>query len=719
MTQTLLGFFATGSSYYPPHHAEGDWERDVRRMAEAGLKVIRTAELLATWDRIEMRRGQPDWSWLDRIFELAGQYGLKIILGTGSCNPPIWLTEMYQDLQIVSRDSVPYPTATMWGWACKEHAGYRAEVERYLTLLLERYGQHPALLAWQIDNEPGFPLVPRNNQPTIDHYCYCEQHARGFRKWLRAKYGNISALNQAWAWDPTHHQYYDWHLVSPPRSMPTEWGGVTHWLDWRTYQYDALAEFLRWQNNLIKARDNKHPTYTNIFCWSGQEMLMGMDGWRLARVGDAIGYDIYPTINRRCFTQPEYVSMYLDTAASQARQAGVEFWLPEIESGPLLGWALGPDHNTNGLDVKRFNLEFIAHGAKLILYQGYREWNCIPLHWGALVDFHGVPTQRYHAAAEVNRVIADNESLILNARPLAARIAILDDPANHTVLVGMGAYDHMVLCVRGCYQAFWSQGYRVDFVSPAGLAADIPYDVICLPFAMLITADTGQRLREFVERGRTLIAFAKCAMLDDKGWSWNDRPGAGLAEVFGVMETSIERQDRIELRMNTGETLPGYWHKQNLVVSHGAEVLATFADGSPAMVSCQFGRGRAIYIATHLDAATVVLPKRAGAVRSVFRQFMNTAGIKPIVELAGGDPDALALGVAPHLLVSGDSHMFVAVNNSPNEISFAARLPGLTAQRTVRDLFSGHIMTAHADSGALTFDLTLRAWDGTMLELHE
>jgi hypothetical protein len=98
---------------------------------------------------------------------------------------------------------------------------------------------------------------------------------------------------------------------------------------------------------------------------------------------------------------------------------------------------------------------------------------------------------------------------------------------------------------------------------------------------------------------------------------------------------------------------------------------------------------------------------------------MNTAGIEPVVELVGSDPDAMALGVDPHLLVSGDSHMFVAVNNSPNDIFFTARLPGLTAQRTARDLFSGHLMTAHADSGALTFDLTLRAWDGTMLELHE
>ena len=58
-------FFPLGASYYPPHHDEQDWARDVARMAEAGMTCIRSAELLASWDYIEKVRGQPDWRWLD------------------------------------------------------------------------------------------------------------------------------------------------------------------------------------------------------------------------------------------------------------------------------------------------------------------------------------------------------------------------------------------------------------------------------------------------------------------------------------------------------------------------------------------------------------------------------------------------------------------------------------------------------------------------------
>ena len=67
--KNLLSFLPMGSSYYPPHHDSADWERDVQRMVAAGLNTIRTAELLASWDKIEMIRNQPDWSWLDEIFK--------------------------------------------------------------------------------------------------------------------------------------------------------------------------------------------------------------------------------------------------------------------------------------------------------------------------------------------------------------------------------------------------------------------------------------------------------------------------------------------------------------------------------------------------------------------------------------------------------------------------------------------------------------------------
>src|SRR5581483_8999098 len=245
-------YFPLGSSYYPPFHTRADGERDTAKMVAAGFNLIRTAELLASWDYIEPRRGEPDWSWLDRIFELANQHRLQILLGTGSCCPPIWMLEQYPDLQRVSREGVPYPTNTVWGWACVNHPGLRDEVARYVNLLVERYGHNPALFGWQIDNEIGqhtaFNEGIRRGPRRYAYYCYCDHCARLFREWLKAKYQEIDALNEAWAWDPTHHRYYDWHQTQPPRSMPAEWGNGTAWFDFRSFVHRSHTHFIQFQH---------------------------------------------------------------------------------------------------------------------------------------------------------------------------------------------------------------------------------------------------------------------------------------------------------------------------------------------------------------------------------------------------------------------------------------------------------------------------------------
>ena len=122
-----LGGIRIGSSYYPPHHEPKDWVTDLDRMQDAGFDTIRTAELLASWDRIEIDRERYDFSWLDRLFDLAEARDIGIVLGTGTCCPPIWMLDRYPDLQVVSSEGVPYPTATGWSWACKDNPGMNSK----------------------------------------------------------------------------------------------------------------------------------------------------------------------------------------------------------------------------------------------------------------------------------------------------------------------------------------------------------------------------------------------------------------------------------------------------------------------------------------------------------------------------------------------------------------------------------------------------------------
>jgi beta-galactosidase len=715
MRETAPRLIHRGCSYYPPHHDPGDWDRDFKGMADAGFNAIRTAELLASWDRIERFPRRPDFEWLDRTFELGERYGLRILLGTGACCPPIWMLDEYPDLQIVTRDGVPYPTGATWHWACIDHPALVAESDRYLHQLIERYAHHGALLGWQVDNEPGHPFMARRGV-VPDWYCYCPHSAGKFRRWLEAKYSRIEALNDAWRWDPTHHQYSTWIQIRPPRATPAEWGVITAWLDWRTYWAENWTAFVRHQAGLIRARDPGHLVVTNLLDAGDFNNRLGVDRWTMAAAVDVIGYDLYPGLRKhpapergRTAGGPAYVSWFLDLGRSTALHAGKPLWVTEMESGPLDGWVKGPRYTTTALDIKRWYLEALGHGAKAILYQGYREWNCIPIHWGALVDLHGERTERYDAAACVNAVVRKHEALFAEAQPVRSHIGLLFGHDNAVLTASLAADDFNGQALLGLYEALWAAHCPPEMISPEHLDG-IPYRVLFLPYAMLISGSTAQRLKDYVESGGTLVGFAKCAMLDDRGWYWNTRPGAGLDEVFGVRERSIEyRPEPFTVSLTVaGMTLDvsGYHHQQLLDVAPGAEIFGRFADGSPAAVRHRVGRGQALYFATHLDIAAFGSP----AHHQVFKLLLRDLGVEPRVVIHG---DGI---VDPHLLAGpANEHLLILTNDGARPAEVTATVASIRAT-AVDELFGLPVQVQPAEG--LAVQVRVPAHDAAALRIR-
>ncbi len=603
-----------GASYYPPHHDASDWPRDMDLMAGAGFTVVRSAELLASWDRIEVARGRWDFGWLDTLFDLAGERGMRILLGTGTCSPPVWMAEAWPDLQVVSREGVPYPIASAWSWACKDHPGYLAEAERWVGQLVERYGTRPELLGWQVDNEPGHPFVEREGR-SAEMYCYCPHTEARFREWLEERYGTPEALSDAWRWDPTHHRYSAWSQVRAPRSTPAEWGVVTAYLDWRRFSAGRVAAFIGWQHRLLKAATPDLPTMTNVFIWSQHDpfgVRIAQDPWRLAQEVDVIGYDLYPGIGRREERRPEYVGMYLDYARSSALAFDRPLWLAEIESGPINGFILGPDRWTDAHDIRRLNIDCLGAGAELVLYQGYREWDCIPIHWGALADLEGRPTERLEAAATVVSAADAAPGLVFHARAGRAPVALLYDFDIGAACTGMGAMGMLLDALSGAYRAIAGAGHEVEYVS-FGELGSLACRLLVLPFSVLLPAEAATAIDAFVRGGGHVLAFAKAAMLDARGWYWHRRPGGGLDALFGAREARIDVVDGpVAVEVPATPWLPGWaggvvhgaWHRQALEVG-SAEVIGRFEDGTPALTVSRHGEGSAWLAGTHLDVGVI------------------------------------------------------------------------------------------------------------------
>lgn len=144
--------FALGSYYYPEQWDSSQWERDLKKMSEMGIKFTHFAEF--AWAMMEPEEGKYDFEWLDRAVSLAKKYGLKVIMCTPTPTPPVWLSKKYPDI-LIQRDngvSIQHGRRQHASWSSDR---YRRYVENIVSRLAMRYGNHPAVIGWQIDNEPG------------------------------------------------------------------------------------------------------------------------------------------------------------------------------------------------------------------------------------------------------------------------------------------------------------------------------------------------------------------------------------------------------------------------------------------------------------------------------------------------------------------------------------------------------------------------------------
>ncbi len=175
-----------GVCWYPEQWPADWWADDARRMREMGITWVRIGEF--AWSVIEPSPGQLEWDWLDRAIATLHAEGLQIVLGTPTATPPKWLVDAHPEILAV--DALGQPR----GFGSRRHYCFASPVYRELSarivgLMAERYGTHPAVAAWQTDNEYGC-------HDTV--LSYSEAATQGFRRWLAQRYGTVQALNTAW-----------------------------------------------------------------------------------------------------------------------------------------------------------------------------------------------------------------------------------------------------------------------------------------------------------------------------------------------------------------------------------------------------------------------------------------------------------------------------------------------------------------------------------------
>ncbi|CAM5577846.1 Beta-galactosidase OS=Streptomyces tendae OX=1932 GN=GUR47_38010 PE=3 SV=1 [Streptomyces tendae] len=261
-----------GGDYNPEQWPEETWPEDVRLMRAAGVNTVTLG--VFSWSRLEPRPGVHDFGWLDRLMDLLHESGIGVVLATPTASPPPWLGRPHPDT--LPRDA---EGRTEW-WGGRQHFShfstvYRRHAAAITEALAARYGAHPALTLWHINNE----------------YCtydYGDEAATLFRRWLQDRYGTLDALNTAWGTAFWSQGYGDGPKVAPPRHAHYL-KNPAQVLDFRRFTSDMLLECFTAERDIVRRHTPHIPVTTNFMpLWSGQ------DAWRWAEEEDVVSVDLYP-----------------------------------------------------------------------------------------------------------------------------------------------------------------------------------------------------------------------------------------------------------------------------------------------------------------------------------------------------------------------------------------------------------------------------------------
>ena len=243
-----------GVCYYPEHWPEDIWPTDAARMAELGLSQVRIGEF--AWSRLEPEPGNLQFDWLERAMDVLAGAGLKIILGTPTATPPKWLVDRMPDMLPVDADGHVRGFGSRRHY-CFSHEGYRHECARIVTALAKRLGEHPALVAWQTDNEYGCHHTSLS---------WSKPARAAFRDWLAQKYQSPEALNRAWGNVFWSMEYRDFSEIELPNATVTA-PNPAHLMDFRRFTSDQIVRFNDLQVDIIRRYSPGRISFTII--WAG------------------------------------------------------------------------------------------------------------------------------------------------------------------------------------------------------------------------------------------------------------------------------------------------------------------------------------------------------------------------------------------------------------------------------------------------------------------
>ncbi|WP_433046565.1 beta-galactosidase [Dactylosporangium sp. CS-033363] len=544
-----------GGDWNPEQWPPEVWAEDVRLMRAAGVNLA-TVGVFA-WAALEPEPGRYTFGWLDTVLGLLHDGGIGVALATPTASPPPWLGHRHPDTLPQGPDGVRRHYGSRNHY-CPSAPEYRRAALAVTEALAARYAHHPALRLWHIGNEFGTT-------------CHCGHCAARFRDWLRARHGDLDALNEAWGTSVWSQRYSQWSEILPPVTVQYI-GNPAQDLDYQRFGSDLLLGCFVAERDAVRAHNPAIPVTTNFM-----DFYRPVDGWRWAAEEDVVSLDTYPDPN------DPGAAMRGAMSKDVMRSLAGGPWLLMEQSPGAASWRPVSTPKRPGLN-RLWSLQAVARGADGVLHFQWRaSRQGLERAHGALLPHAGEDSRVFREACALGSELASlSEVDGLLGTDVPADVAILLDWESwraaelpHQPDAGFSYVQRLT----EWYEPLWTANITCDFAHPA---ADLSrYRLVLAPNLYQVTPAVAANLTAYVASGGTFVLgpFSGVADADERvhigGW-----PGL-LMDLVGV-------------RVEEHWPLPSGWAEW--AEPRGAEVIGHARggplDGRPVV----FRHGRAWYV---------------------------------------------------------------------------------------------------------------------------
>jgi beta-galactosidase len=521
-----------GVAYYHEYMPMERLDEDIQLMKDAGISVVRVGE--STWSLFEPSEGEFEFAWMDRIIDKMHAAGIKVILGTPTYSIPAWLWHKHPEvlLKRMNGEKAYYGIRQNMNITNPTYLFYS---ERIIRKMMEHYADHPGIIGYQVDNE--------TTSRGVNNYDF----QVGFVDYLQKKFKTPKNLNKIWGL-----QYWGMTIDSWEELAPRD--GITNTgykLEWERYNRKAVADFLKWQSEIVSEYKRDDQFIMHCFMPAVQDI----DQHESAKYMDMMAVNVYHG------QQDELTGNEIAFAGDYFRSIKDKNYLITETNAQTIGWNSRVQQPPYPGQMRQNVYAHLGSGANMVEY-----WHWHSIHYGQETYWKGVlshdlqPNRAYKEVTKTAHELERFGKKLVNLEK-ENKVAILfshdsNDGINAMPFDKSGSpwsnegndfYKNQL--VGQFHKILYQNNVGVDFIFPENPEFE-KYDLVIIPALYIATDDLLEKINEYVENGGHVIMQFKSGFADENTMVRPMLAPGPLREAAGFYYQEFSNVDELSLKDN-------------------------------------------------------------------------------------------------------------------------------------------------------------------------